>query len=980
MKKLHVFFSMILVLCLLACITPLRGQASAQELGKWYEVEFTPVKNVLSKEGVPLDRPTDSTFSFYYNQWAKTLVIRGTGEMPAFDEKHPAPWKDWNKKAERVILERNITTVSAYAFEDFYRLKSVVLPRTLKSIDPNAFLWSDEVRKLKDFQKLEKLEFSGDLDDLDEILHESGIKELIDAKVIKRTEKEICDEIFRLTWYQCMMTVEYDKAGRPVRIIRVDENGYTFDTMIQYVSGSEKNTRSATQPVSIDAVDSSEHVKTDLTRDVVEKDETLATSPDGGKGYSTEEYNDLGQETYAADVRLDAGGRKNSGTQSFAAETGVYKTGILNAVYASDGSGTLTWNNTYWGKDGKAEAFEKVVEQILASGKVASITTTKTDTGGNPISTSTTNNTYDSKTNRLTSSTTNGNTTTYTYDSKTGKLTGSSSPSGNETFTYDSKGNLTKYEKTGTDPVTVTYTYDGNGLKTGRTETASGDSVVTSYNGSERASKETVTIDGVTYNYEYSYQNDVVSARTVKDSSGNVIGKDTFNAEGYLVQSVRKSGSTITTMSYSYDSSGRLIKTNGLRTVSAASEMPEGALTDEGISKDFKSREEIMNAIISNRELADTIIEENLLKGMDTVEVWSSEYDMETGNTSEMKTVKSAKAFSLTFSTIDSSGKVLSLATDFKDEEGVQTRSLSTFEYDEDGNCVETVKDPEAETENSETTVEESAGEETAAEITEEKSEPEAEDEITDSDNKDEKPAAQDDDEESAAGTQEEKSEPEDKDEVPDPDSKDEKPAAQAEVEEPAAGNLEEKSGPENEDEVPDSNNKDEKPAAQAEVEEPAAGNLEEKPDPKDEDEITDSDDKDEKPAPEVKEAAPAAVTDTEKSADDGKEEKPPVDDSKNTSESKQEPAPEVDAKPDSKVTDEPKPESKPDEKQSSVPTEAAKPAEKAPTSDTDKPAQVKPAEAPVKKYCPHCHKELVLDAKGNCIHCGLFPKDSAKG
>ncbi len=920
MKKMHVFFSTLLVFCLLVCIAPIRGQAAAQELGKWYEVEFTQVKNVLSKEHTPLERPTDSTFSFYYNQWAKALVIRGTGEMPEFDEKHPAPWKIWNKMAERVILQRNITSVSAYAFEDFYRLESIVLPRTLKSIDPKAFLWSDEVKKLKDFQKLEKLEFSGDLDDLDEILHESGIKELIDAKVIKRTEKEICDEIFRLTWYQCMMTVEYDKAGRPVRIIRVDGNGYTFDTMIQYTSGSEKNTRSSRQPVSIDAVDSSEKAKTDLTRDVVQKDETLATSPEGSKGYSTEEYNDLGQETYAADIRLDASNRKRSGTQSFSGETGVYKTGILNAVYASDGSGTLTWNNIYWGKDGNAEAFEKVVEQILASGKVKSITTTKTDTGGSVVSTSTTSNTYDSKTGQLTSSTTGGDTTTYTYDSKTGRLTGSSSPSGNETFTYDGSGNLTKYEKTGTDPVTVTYTYDSKGLKTGRTETASGDSIITSYNGNERASKETVTIDGVTYNYEYSYQNDTVSTRIVKDTSGNVVGKDIFNSDGYLVQSVRKSGSTTTTMAYTYDSKGKLIKTNGLRTVSAASEVPAESLTDESISKDFTSREKIMDAIISNRELADTIIAENLLKDMDTVEVWSSEYDIETGTTSEMKAVKSAKMFSFSSSTIDSSGNVLSLSTKFTDEDGVQTLSSSTYEYDEDGNCVETVNNPDAETDNAEATVVEPEDEDPADELQEEKNVAEPEDEDPADELQEEKIVTEPEDEDPADELQEEKivTEPEDED-----------PADELQEEDPADELQEEKNVVEPEDEDPADKLQEEKIVTEPEDEDPADELQEEKnvAGPEDED-----------PADELQEEKPAANVEKDKPATKEKEEVP-------------------DSKQQSKQAEETKPQDKPAEKPESESTQT-----EILTSET----------VPQQKICPHCHKVLHRDENGNCKHCGM--------
>ena len=171
MRKLKVPFSVLLVLCMLLSFAPLRNQATAAPpeppprkpycdeywdcWGQWYQVEFSKVKVPIENNSADTTSTTASTtnavaagsttrlvetkFSYYYNEWAKTLIVRGIGEMPSFSKEHPAPWANLKDKAVRVILERNITTISENAFVDFSKLKSVVLPMTLKEIDPNAF-------------------------------------------------------------------------------------------------------------------------------------------------------------------------------------------------------------------------------------------------------------------------------------------------------------------------------------------------------------------------------------------------------------------------------------------------------------------------------------------------------------------------------------------------------------------------------------------------------------------------------------------------------------------------------------------------------------------------------------------------------------------------------------------------------------------------------------------------------------------------
>ena len=762
MKKMKVTLSVFLVLCMMLSFAPLRGQASASRAdwewywnhnhddwdgdgyiardgtiypnGLWVQAQFTEVR--VPVENIPTSLSTNASgtataagsttwlaatsFSYYFNEWAKTLIIRGTGEMPKFDELHPAPWANLKDRAARVILDRNITTISANAFVDFSLLRSVVLPMTLKTIDPMAFTWSDEVRKLPTFQKLERLEYSGDLDDLDKILKACNIQDLLDARIVKVTEKAIQDEITQLTWLRLWkpLRVKYDSAGRPVRIYRIDKNGYAYDTVIEYVNESDMNTHSDTQPISIDAVDASGNVTTNLTREVVEKRQTLSVFPDGGSAYYEKERNDLGQQTYYAAFNLDSSDRKVSGTQTFAGETGVYKTGVMNATYASDGTGTMTWDNIYWSATGDVEALETVIEQLSASGQVKSVKTTKTDTSNKVISTTEATNTYDSKTGRLekvsvtstdASSTTTTATTEYKYN-KAGQVVSTKTTgdvSASETYTYDGNGNLTKYEKTGADPVTVTYTYDKNGLKTSRTETSGSDTVTTKFNIRERANTETVKINGETLKYEYSYKDNTVSERLVKDASGKGIGKDTFNSDGFLVKSVRTSGSTTTTMNYTYDSDGVLIKTNGVRTVSAVTAESDTPLTSEAMNSDLENSPiwstpennviytapvilrnlSFKNAMFSASSLNTALNElsDEELENAESVELFELSLNPETGNMVQSQAVLSAKALSFTTSTTNSQGERLSYASEYADEDGDNSSLKLNTDLGKDG-------------------------------------------------------------------------------------------------------------------------------------------------------------------------------------------------------------------------------------------------------------------------------------------------------
>ena len=127
MKKMKVLLSVLLVVCMVVGFAPLHGTASAAkedwewywseeyrnrghwngwsyrdgwyELSdKWYQVDFSPVmipvevnvpgttSNGTATAAGSTTQMVGTSFSYFYNEWAGTLIIRGTGEMPSFSK------------------------------------------------------------------------------------------------------------------------------------------------------------------------------------------------------------------------------------------------------------------------------------------------------------------------------------------------------------------------------------------------------------------------------------------------------------------------------------------------------------------------------------------------------------------------------------------------------------------------------------------------------------------------------------------------------------------------------------------------------------------------------------------------------------------------------------------------------------------------------------------------------------------------------
>ena len=73
------------------------------------------------------------------NATAGILTISGVGAMESESDNSYYPWYDYMDSIQHVIIEEGVTTVSKWAFYNYYNVTSVSLPSTLDSIMKSAF-------------------------------------------------------------------------------------------------------------------------------------------------------------------------------------------------------------------------------------------------------------------------------------------------------------------------------------------------------------------------------------------------------------------------------------------------------------------------------------------------------------------------------------------------------------------------------------------------------------------------------------------------------------------------------------------------------------------------------------------------------------------------------------------------------------------------------------------------------------------------
>ena len=91
----------------------------------------------------------ETDFSWEYDEETRTLTVSGTGDMPDYTEMMEqegvptpiAPWAEYAREIEKVVIEAGITSVGDCAFALCTNLKQVVLPEGITDIGAGAFAY-----------------------------------------------------------------------------------------------------------------------------------------------------------------------------------------------------------------------------------------------------------------------------------------------------------------------------------------------------------------------------------------------------------------------------------------------------------------------------------------------------------------------------------------------------------------------------------------------------------------------------------------------------------------------------------------------------------------------------------------------------------------------------------------------------------------------------------------------------------------------
>ena len=95
-----------------------------------------------TEEENTIQETVNSKLSYSIDRRTRTLTIHNKGIMSSFSS-YEAPWKQYQKYVETVVVEEECSSISVKAFYEFIHLRTVSLPNTIKIIDEDAFRYCE---------------------------------------------------------------------------------------------------------------------------------------------------------------------------------------------------------------------------------------------------------------------------------------------------------------------------------------------------------------------------------------------------------------------------------------------------------------------------------------------------------------------------------------------------------------------------------------------------------------------------------------------------------------------------------------------------------------------------------------------------------------------------------------------------------------------------------------------------------------------
>ena len=206
----------------------------------------------MSGASLQAQNPTSGTagsLTWKYDTGTKTLTISGQGDMPNYtwEQGHQAPWRDYNREMQKLVVEEGVTGIGDYAFQHADNLISVTLPKTATRIGDRSFVSCKALPTISiptGVIKIGPAAF-GDCESLTSVTLPDGLKEIADIaftmcyKLAAVTIPASVETIGAGAFSDCITLSAITVADGNTNYVSVD--GVLFDkkrtTLVQYPSG-----------------------------------------------------------------------------------------------------------------------------------------------------------------------------------------------------------------------------------------------------------------------------------------------------------------------------------------------------------------------------------------------------------------------------------------------------------------------------------------------------------------------------------------------------------------------------------------------------------------------------------------------------------------------------------------------------------------------------------------------------------------------
>lgn len=104
---------------------------------------------VISTDMLSVSATDNSNIKWSFDSKTGTLTISGAGKMDNYNNYDiKTPWYKYSDNISRVTINKGITSIGNFAFEDCENLISIVIPDSVTTIGESAFEWCTSLKSI----------------------------------------------------------------------------------------------------------------------------------------------------------------------------------------------------------------------------------------------------------------------------------------------------------------------------------------------------------------------------------------------------------------------------------------------------------------------------------------------------------------------------------------------------------------------------------------------------------------------------------------------------------------------------------------------------------------------------------------------------------------------------------------------------------------------------------------------------------------